>query len=664
MPPKEDQLTSRAKTQLGWGDDNVEDYKKWRRYLKAYAVMNEITGRRGISKAVWEGFKAFALKPKNELPASRHTLLGMQRGDKEGNKAQERFHHLLLDSLKKDRETETRDSLTAASRWRENNRDNLEVAQPRPIMVASATVRVVIVNPNEAADKNPNLDYIWATATKKQLGAVSKPPGDGGKLEDVEFITSDEDLVNFLEVAKGMYKPTMLQVELNPQDGKGYVRARAAARAAGRYNHEHDDEKAAEAVAIAIFGRKLADGIQAQHEQKEGHRPSGAQNLSNPFNYPFTMAHLNQARRVASSPVPPRPKRITRATLSIASSSISMPAEMTIGREISDGIRKRKRKELELYELPGNKNIRNKREDIVSIPSDSECEDVGNGTPDDEASESDEVVVKQLLSNGKKSRSFAAILSELQSLCFIAQAWITDYTFFRLPFLSSLDVINLIHESWETAQDEKKSYLWRTKEYATLLKSIHSRIRSYVVHECRRQIVKLYKLDYQTKKKVEKKVNWLLHGDRFVCREEQRERQKMRGNRDPTFFDKINSVFICLVASALQHCLKEWKTSERTKVLIDYKYETAAEKLILVNIKADLRTRISGFDKKVEVESSEPCAVVENGSYLDELQQKLQMTMEIQQFPVSDVMRCTGVREEISNSQATASTVIMGSAEK
>ncbi|KAF8415070.1 hypothetical protein EV426DRAFT_701827 [Tirmania nivea] len=331
--------------------------------------MNEIMGRHGTSKAVWEGFKAFALEPKNGLPASRCTLLGMQREDKEGDKAQKRFHYLLLDSLKKDCETETRDGLIAASRWRENNRDDLEVAQPRPIMVASATVQVVIVNPNEAADKNANLDYVWATATKKQLvglknvtimeivdaiktripngkyvraiwGAVSKPPGDGGKLEDVEFITSDEDLVNFLEVAKGMYKPTMLQVEVSKdrgtrdqtprpddrgyfpmdkfnlsddtydpvvsdsenelylmkfgkrkgkawprsdhgweyerakrqkriarlmkhkkelkrchRDGKGYVRARAATRAAGRYNYEHDDEKAAEAMAIAIFGK-------------------------------------------------------------------------------------------------------------------------------------------------------------------------------------------------------------------------------------------------------------------------------------------------------------------------------------------------------------------------------------------------------------------------
>jgi len=42
---KEEQATSRAKTQLGWGDDNMEDYKKWRRHLKVYAHINNITGR-------------------------------------------------------------------------------------------------------------------------------------------------------------------------------------------------------------------------------------------------------------------------------------------------------------------------------------------------------------------------------------------------------------------------------------------------------------------------------------------------------------------------------------------------------------------------------------------------------------------------------------------
>ena len=55
------------------------------------------------------------------------------------------------------------------------------------------------------------------------------------------------------------------------------------------------------------------------------------------------------------------------------------------------------------------------------------------------------------------------------------------------------------------------------------LKSVHSQHRSYVVHECGQSIMRLYKLDYQTKDEVAMMVKWLLEKDRFVCQEEQRE---------------------------------------------------------------------------------------------------------------------------------------------
>ncbi|KAF8460145.1 hypothetical protein BDZ91DRAFT_739620 [Kalaharituber pfeilii] len=34
----------------------------------------------------------------------------------------------------------------------------------------------------------------------------------------------------------------------------------------------------------------------------------------------------------------------------------------------------------------------------------------------------------------------------------------------------------------------------------------------------------------------------------------------MRGIIDPTFFDSINGIFICLVCAALYHCLDAWKS--------------------------------------------------------------------------------------------------------
>jgi len=71
--------------------------------------------------------------------------------------------------------------------------------------------------------------------------------------------------------------------------------------------------------------------------------------------------------------------------------------------------------------------------------------------------------VKRLQHGGKRTSSLAAIPLKLQGLCFTAQTWITNYTFFRLPFLSSLDVINLIQEAWEWAQDQEKAYPPSTK---------------------------------------------------------------------------------------------------------------------------------------------------------------------------------------------------------
>jgi len=59
--------------------------------------------------------------------------------------------------------------------------------------------------------------------------------------------------------------------------------------------------------------------------------------------------------------------------------------------------------------------------------------------------------VMQLEQTGRGSRSFVAIAPELQPLCFVAQAWVSDYTYFYNPLLNSLDMIHLINNTWEFA---------------------------------------------------------------------------------------------------------------------------------------------------------------------------------------------------------------------
>ena len=155
------------------------------------------------------------------------------------------------------------------------------------------------------------------------------------------------------------------------------------------------------------------------------------------------------------------------------------------------------------------------------------------------SSNSDVLMVKKPLSAGPKSRSFSTIPSELQLICQQAQRYVSEYTLFTNPFLSSVDILHLLVDSWNAGQDAEQSWHSRTKECDVLvcppldvlcritdevkLKSTHSRERSYVVFQCRQRISTLYKLDNYNKEEKAKRVTWLLDEDRFVCREDQRE---------------------------------------------------------------------------------------------------------------------------------------------
>jgi len=55
--------------------------------------------------------------------------------------------------------------------------------------------------------------------------------------------------------------------------------------------------------------------------------------------------------------------------------------------------------------------------------------------------------VIQLEEAEQGSRFFVAIGLELQPVCFVAQAWVSDYTYFRNHLLNSLDMIHLINDA-------------------------------------------------------------------------------------------------------------------------------------------------------------------------------------------------------------------------
>ena len=76
---------------------------------------------------------------KNGLPASGRALLQAPVGNKEGDKARERFNHLMTDSLKKDRETDIKSGLAMASRWRERATKASPETDPHPISFPGVT---------------------------------------------------------------------------------------------------------------------------------------------------------------------------------------------------------------------------------------------------------------------------------------------------------------------------------------------------------------------------------------------------------------------------------------------------------------------------------------------------------------------------------------------
>ena len=62
-------------------------------------------------------------------------------------------------------------------------------------------------------------------------------------------------------------------------------------------------------------------------------------------------------------------------------------------------------------------------------------------------------------------------------------------------------------------------------------------------------------------------------------------------------------------------------------------------KLLLANIKADLRTKVGGYDRRTEVESSIPSVIVEDDGYKEELEKELEKTLSMQQLLVPNTER-------------------------
>ena len=213
--------------------------------MKAYALMKNITGRRGTSDTEWEVYRQYGMRAENGLPASEERMLSLLQGDKDGEKARERFHYLLLDSLKKDRETMTKGGLASVAikcKCAVYDTDDDESAPLCPNNSPTEAICVLLIHPDKPMDLvGASGQFKWATARTKQLvdlkeltiaalmnamkarilaakyvisifGAVTKPPANGAEPEDIESITRDENLRNVITLTRGAYKAIMMQV--------------------------------------------------------------------------------------------------------------------------------------------------------------------------------------------------------------------------------------------------------------------------------------------------------------------------------------------------------------------------------------------------------------------------------------------------------------------
>ena len=132
-------------------------------------MINKIVGKRETPDSDWKAFMECCVLPKNGLLALSKQILRAQVGDNEGGNPQEKFNYLMLDSLKKNRKTDTNSALTSALKRRERS-TNINILAQSDLLISpiDVTIQVVIVDHEVAVDK-PTGHYYWATACKRQL---------------------------------------------------------------------------------------------------------------------------------------------------------------------------------------------------------------------------------------------------------------------------------------------------------------------------------------------------------------------------------------------------------------------------------------------------------------------------------------------------------------
>ncbi|RPB25705.1 hypothetical protein L211DRAFT_848030 [Terfezia boudieri ATCC MYA-4762] len=123
---------------------------------------------------------------------------------------------------------------------------------------------------------------------------------------------------------------------------------------------------------------------------------------------------------------------------------------------------------------------------------------------------------------GKWTRAFAGIPGIHQGITNVARKIVEQYTLYKKPLLTPGEILLLIQNAWARAQIESR-YLERVPAVDCYLKSIHTRTRAHLVAECRFHIMKIYGINHLSKEEMKQKIEYLLDGDRFICKRAKRD---------------------------------------------------------------------------------------------------------------------------------------------
>ncbi|KAI9887156.1 MAG: hypothetical protein M1823_001063 [Watsoniomyces obsoletus] len=197
------------------------------------------------------------------------------------------------------------------------------------------------------------------------------------------------------------------------------------------------------------------------------------------------------------------------------------------------------------------------------------------------------------------SRSLSATLTEAQQAVFNAvKPELQNHIWLEQPFPDQKELILVTTILWQEAEDSLGGQRVYSEGCQKQMNAVVARSRGHIVADAKNTVTGLYSFPKAlpghkspVKDLIARHVKYLLEKDRYVCAEAGYESFKYRflnpaiaeviflrffkGSekvswREPGFLEAINGTLVCLIATVIGHCLKQWSTGElETRIEFD-----------------------------------------------------------------------------------------------